>query len=132
MTGRICKMFFMLLLVTAGIGLLCCGGCAAQPESLASRLQSQDPSVRIQAMVDAADSNDRQSLPYIVENLSSPESDVRFFAYIALKKITGLTMGYEFYGDSGQHQRAVMLWREWLKTGKVATMPATTSAPGCL
>ena len=133
MASRICNVVFMSQLATAGLWLLCCAGCAqnAKPaDALSTRLQSQDPSVRIQAMIDAADNHDRQAVPYIVENLSNSESDVRFFAYIALKKITGMTMGYEFYGDSSQHDHAVLLWRQWLKTGQVATMPATTtSAP---
>jgi len=92
-----------------------CGPSSGSSGTLYQRLQSEDPSVRISAIVQAADEKDRKAVPYLVERLSDAESDVRFFAYISLQKITGQTMGYRYYDPPQERAEAVQRWRQWLK-----------------
>ena len=128
MSGGGCKFCFFLPFIAAV--LLCLGGCAGgggPGHSIYDRLQSENPADRIQATLQAADRNDTKALPYIVENLASSEADVRFYSYLALQKITGLTMGYEYYADRQQRDQAVQRWRQWLKTPQAASGPSSAS-----
>jgi hypothetical protein len=101
---------------------------------VADGLQSQDPSVRIDAIVAAAKAKDRQAVPLLVDRLSDSEEDVRFFAGIAIERITGETMGWHCYDPPARREAAIERWREWLKEGPgpagrkaspAATRPAT-------
>lgn len=108
--------------------LVAMAGCAPSTggKTLYLRLQDEDPSVRLDAMVEAADAKDAQAVPYIVENLGSDDASMRMYSYIALKKITGMTLGYEYFGSQADREQAIKRWREWLKTGRTE-MPVTTS-----
>ena len=103
--------------------------------SLYQQLQDEDPSVRIQAIHHAGQAKDPQAVPYLVDRLSDSDSDVRFFAIVALQKITGQTMGYDFYAPSPQRDAAIQRWRQWLQEGRPAlppdrhSMAATAPAP---
>lgn len=94
--------------------------------SIYLRLQDDDPDVRIQAMAQAVESHDPQAVPYLVENLGSGNGDVRLFASLALEKLTGQTMGYEYYASPSQREQAIELWRKWLAGGRKpsATQPS--------
>jgi len=116
---------------------LLAGGCA---EPLSDRLQSEDPSVRLAAIAEVGKWNLDKAGPYlslVVEQLGYSEDDVRFYAYLALQKITGQTMGYCYYErpDSPRNVQAVGRWREWLKRRKLPwegagkSAPSTTSSP---
>lgn len=109
-------------------GFLCgaglCGGCVAADGDLPRQLQDKDPQVRIRAIAHAAEIKDDKSVPYLVECLASDESDVRFFAFIALQKITGQTMGYRYYESTESRNEAIRRWREWAKERPIsATRP---------
>lgn len=114
--------------------LAAAAGCpsSGQPagEALYSRLQNEDPGVRIQAMVQAADADDQKAVPYLVEDLGNDDSDVRMFAYVALKKITGQTMGYEYFDTRRAREQAIARWRQWLRGGRQASATQTAPATG--
>jgi HEAT repeat protein len=107
------------------LAALVSSGCDAPGGTLYQRLQHEDPSVRIQAMCQAARQNDTEALPYLVDRLNDDEADVRFFAIVALEKMTGQRMGYEHYAPALERAEAVERWRQWLRRrGQSATQPA--------
>jgi hypothetical protein len=90
-------------------------GCAQRPyRSLAEGLQSEDPANRISATIEAADTGDREVLPLLVDQLDDPDADVRMYAILSLRKLTGQTLGYRFYADPADRAAAVARWRAWL------------------
>jgi len=88
-------------------------GCAA-PADLYQRLQDEDPKVRAAAAVQAGKLKDRAALPYLVDRLDDPEEEVRFVAYLALRNITGQTMGWNYADPPERRAEAVARWRAWL------------------
>ena len=95
------------------------GGCAgpdAKARSLRALFESEDPVDRVAAIQKAAAANDKAALPALVACLSDSESDVRFFAIAALRKITGLDFGYHHYDNEQARREAVDRWREYLRT----------------
>ena len=128
----------MWLILAAGL----CTGC----DPLAGltryeRLQHEDPTVRAEATVRAAEQNDREAIPYIVDRLTDSEQGVRWAAICALEKMTGETFGYQHYGPAAERAEAVARWRKWLEAGRpqpprgeapatAPAGPATTQASG--
>jgi len=114
-------------------GLFCgCGPASdsATGQNLYARLQNEDPAVRIGAIEEAAKANDRKALPYLVDRLTDTESDVRMFASVALREMTGQDFGWRFYETSTQREAAQQRWRTWLTGGQAPTQPAAeTGAP---
>ncbi len=94
------------------------GGCdgLGSADPLVGRLQSGDPSVRIAACVQAAESSDGRTLPLLVDRLEDNSADVRMFAIRALEKKTGQTFGYVAYADAADRAAAVRRWRQWLRS----------------
>ena len=119
----------------AGALLVCllCGGCngGSQPGSLYARLQDDDPSVRIEAVMEAAEKKDDKALPYLVDRLGDSESDVRFFAYMALKQLAGEvceSMQWRYYDPPAKRAEAQNRWRAWLRQ-RTASAPSAHSQP---
>lgn len=100
-----------------GLLLALAAGCqkAGPSVSLCQRLQDSDPDVRVHAIMEAAQTRDEQALPYLVDRLDDGRDEVRFFAILALEKITGTDRGYKYYEGPGPRQEAVKRWRQWLK-----------------
>ncbi len=107
------------LFLSLGLAACAAWGCTdfTHP-SLAQRLQADDPNVRIQAVVEAGKAKDPQAVPYLVDRLQDREGDVRFFAILALKQITGQTLDYNYWDPQDRRDQAVQRWREWLKHGR--------------
>lgn len=101
--------------------------------SIAQRLQAEDPDVRITAIHDADRSGDRELLPLLVERLSDSHEEVRLFAFIALRRRTGKTLGYHYYDPRDERQKAIERWREYLRRngldGKAKTQGDEPNAP---
>lgn len=110
--------------------VFCLVGCSPQSTgpTLYQRLQDANPEVRVQAMMEAADRKDSKALPYIVENLGSDDGDVRLFAGMTLQKITGQTMGYNFYAPRAERDAAIGRWRQWLKGSRAESQPHADAA----
>ncbi len=104
------------------VALLTLPGCVASTPTagtIAERLQAEDPDVRIQAAVEAGNSDDRKVVPLLVDRLSDTNSDVRFYAGMALEKIAGQDvskkMGWVSYSPADQRNKAIKRWRQWVR-----------------
>jgi hypothetical protein len=88
------------------------GGCySPEPKSLTG---SGAPSV-IPAIKAAADAKDRKAIPRLIADLEDNDPAIRFAAINALQRITGQTLGYQYYDDEDRRKPAVERWRQWLK-----------------
>ena len=80
-------------------------------------LNSADPQARINAIVQAANAGDQQAVPLLVDLLDDDDGAVRFFAVLALEKITGTRRGYDYAAPAWRRAVAVRRWRDWLEEG---------------
>ncbi len=125
--GTICVLFL-------AAGMLGCQASTPVAGTLAERLQSEDPAVRIQAAVEAGNARDKNVLPLLVDRLSDTDQDVRFFAGMALEKIVGAevaqAIGWRFYDPPERRDQAIQRWRQWIRehTRPAASEPTTTQA----
>ena len=86
--------------------------------------QDEDPDVRVEAIRKAAERKDAEAIAHLVERLEDSESQVRFFAFVALKRITGgRTMGWHYANPVEKRKAAVVRWRKWLKAGQPRDWP---------
>lgn len=92
-----------------------CGGNRTVAGSVCERLQHEDPSVRIDAVMEAAEANDRSAVPLLVDRLTDQEVMVQAFAARALRRITGRDFGWNAWESPGDRAAAVEQWRNWLK-----------------
>ena len=104
-------------------------GCSSSSQDVVTALQSDDPAVRQQAAIDAANGKDRRAVPLLVDRLSDSDDAVRFAAINALVQITGTDRGYRFYQPPGERAAAVARWRQWLD-GAYPKPAATGPASG--
>ncbi|MBI5725608.1 MAG: HEAT repeat domain-containing protein [Planctomycetes bacterium] len=102
----------------AALWLSGCTGPAGYGKDIYQDFQSESPAVRIHACAAAGSSRDARTVPYLVDRLSDSEPDVRVYATIALEKIAGTRMGYEYYDPPDSRQRAIDRWRNWLAAGR--------------
>ncbi len=104
------------------------GGCRRDNTDIYRALQCEDPDKRIAAIEVAAETSDKKALPYLVDRLTDSEAEVRFFAVMALRDITGKSMGYNYYQDVSSRAEAVERWRAWVsKNAAPRTRPAGDS-----
>jgi len=101
----------LVLLAPCGLYFL---GCQSPTPSPAS-IQSADPDERIRAIRTAADARDASAVPLIVDRLEDEDSAVRFFAILALDRITGQRFGYDYGAPAVQRAAAVQRWREYVQ-----------------
>ncbi len=95
-------------------GLVCAAvGCS--PPRGARHVTDPDPSVKIPAIRVVAKDKDRHAIPTLVEDLSSDDPAVRFYAIEALIRLTGDSMGYNYYASDTDREISVKRWNEWLK-----------------
>ncbi len=112
-------MAYKLAIVTAIYFVLVLGsGCVGGEASLYQKFQAEDPSLRIEAALEAARVRDPRAVSYLVDRLEDSEPDVRFFSFQALKEITGKTMGWQYYDRPALRAVAVSKWRQWLRQGR--------------
>lgn len=100
------------------VGLCLLGGCYPTGTDLYMQLQDEDPSVRNQAIVRAGQLKDQKAIPFLVDRLTDSQEDCRLFAILALDRITGRTMGYNYYEPADKRAEAVRRWRQWMETGR--------------
>lgn len=110
-----------------GLWTLClavCIGCRAPETPYPAALNAESPNERIDAIKHAAQIDDRSVLSILVQRLADDDSAVRFFAIMALEKMTGQTMGYKYYEDSARRRQAIERWNHWLEKKSITTQPA--------
>lgn len=97
---------FMLALLPIGCGR---GG------SSRANIHSDDVNERILAIWQAAEQDDKSAIPLLVDRLEDEDEAVRFFAILALDKITGHRFGYDYGQPARQRAEAVDKWRAYAK-----------------
>jgi hypothetical protein len=100
-------------------GLL--AGCLPEPKV---GFDSPAPSKRLDAIVQAAELEDDDSLVRLVEKLRSHAPAERMFAIRSLETRTGETLGYNHADSHWKRIEAYNRWLEWLTTGGFA-LPET-------
>lgn len=91
-------------------------GCA-KPQHFRADIQSENAGDRILAIRKAGEAKDRKAVPLIVDRLDDEDDGVRFFAIIALERITGTRLGYDNSAPSSERNAAVERWREFVRRG---------------
>ena len=108
------------------IGLLLpLAGCGPQRTPYPAALQSERPEERILAVKHAADVRDQNAIPALVERLEDDDEAVRFYAILALDRLTGTRLGYDYQSVDTERWRAVERWRSWVRERAAATQPAS-------
>jgi len=67
------------------------------------------------AIRDAAERKDRSAVPHIVDRLEDEDDGVRFFAILALDRITGERFGYDYAKSAAVRAAAVGRWRAYVR-----------------
>jgi HEAT repeat protein len=85
-----------------------------------SDIQSADAGKRILAIKAAGEARDRSAVPLLVDRLDDEDDAVRLFAILALERITGTRMGYDFAAPTAQRVAAIERWRRAVNDGDFA------------
>ena len=109
--------------------MLFINGCAATVYR--SNIQAPYSHDRILAIREAGERRDRQAVPLLVDRLEDEDSAVRFYAILALERITGERLGYQYEDSSAERQVAVERWRKFAADAPPdsAVISPTTSQP---
>jgi len=116
-------------------GLFVAAGCGPPKTPYPAALNSERPDERVLAIRHAAETHDTSVVPLLVDRLEDEDEAVRFFAILALERLTGTRLGYDYRAPEEQRWRAVQNWRRHLarsersargadKEGKSGTGPA--------
>ncbi len=62
----------------------------------------------------AAERGDRSAIPHIVDRLEDEDDGVRFFAVLALDRMTGKRLGYDYAKPAAERAAAVERWRAYV------------------
>jgi hypothetical protein len=112
--------------ILAGMVLL--AGCAAPRTPYPESFNSFRPEERILAARHAAEIGDHEAVPLLVDRLEDDDSAVRMFAILALEKLTGTRLGYDYAADGFERARAVERWRRHVRD-PAGTRPAPATRP---
>lgn len=91
------------------LALCAAAGCQQIPEGF----DSPEPAARIGAAADAAGTNDTEAIPDLIMLLDSDDPASRLIAIVSLRRITGLTLGYDHAAPLEEREPAVVRWVEW-------------------
>ncbi|MFQ5411732.1 MAG: HEAT repeat domain-containing protein [Phycisphaerae bacterium] len=106
--------------------MLTFSGCT-RPRHYRAAIQSENPGDRILAIRSAGEARDRGAVPLLVDRLEDEDDGVRFFAILALDKITGERLGYA-YGDPPRlRAAAVERWRAYVRDGRHVSTGGTNA-----
>jgi HEAT repeat protein len=89
-------------------------GCAGPRTPYPRALQSDRPGERMQACKRAAELQDRSVVGILVDRLDDDDEGVRLYAILALEKLTGTRLDYDYYAPEALRQRAIKRWRAYL------------------
>jgi len=102
------KSVFLAALLSAA--LLVAAGCGPGSGPVIG-LTSDDPAGRIPAIKQAGERKDAASVAQLVTLLQSDDPAERFYAIEALRRITGETLGFTYYGSEQERSEAVARWK---------------------
>jgi hypothetical protein len=118
--------------VISVIALLLPAACAPKATPYPESFRSDRPEERIQAIHRAAETQDRAMLDRLVDRLEDDDEAVRFYAILALDKLTGTRLGYGYEDSTAERARAVKRWRAYLEErsgDSNADVTASSSGP---
>jgi len=104
------------------------GGCL--DSSRRNDIQSSEAGQRILAIKAAGDARDRSAVPALVDRLDDEDEAVRFFAILALERITGTRMGYDFGAPADKRVAAIDRWRRAVNDGEFARLTTQPAREG--
>jgi hypothetical protein len=99
------------------IALVLLAGCGA-PGRYPETISAPDPLVRVKAIIHAGQTKDEKVVPLLVDRLEDEDEGVRFYAILALERIVGTRMGYDYGAPMSARQEAVVRWRDHLATSR--------------
>jgi len=102
-------------------------GCGPGPVPYPQAINAEDPGARILAIRQAGERKDRSVVPLLVDRLEDEDEAVRFYAILALEKITGTRLGYDYAKPAYERLLAVKRWRAFLQQ-RPATRATTEPA----
>lgn len=104
-------------LTAALIPVMLLAGCIPEPKV---GFDSPAPSKRLDAIVQASELEDDESLVRLVEKLRSHAPAERMFAIRSLEKRTGTTLDFDHAAPHWQRIEAYNRWLVWLENGGIA------------
>lgn len=106
-------------MIAMAVASLMATGCAGV-RPYRAEISSDDANERILAVKAAGETKDAHAVPLLVDRLEDEDDAVRFFAIIALEKITGRRFGYDYSQPSRQRAASIVRWREYVAKGEFA------------
>ena len=94
-----------------------------------SNIQAPYSNDRILAIREAGERQDRLAIPLLVDRLEDEDAAVRFYAILALERITGDRLGYRYEESATDRNEAVERWRRYAagqRPESVDSHPPTT------
>ena len=91
-------------------------GCAAT--GYRANIQAAYSYDRIVAIREAGERRDPLAIPLLVDRLEDEDSAVRFYAILALERITGDRLGYHYEDSATERLVAVERWRNYAAGSK--------------
>lgn len=101
---------------SAVLTILFAAGCV---DRTPATLRDDDPARRIPLIVAAAEAGDRSVVPALIDGLDSVDPAVRFYSFDGLRRLTGLSFGYDWRLDEPDRREAVRQWRDALDRGEL-------------
>ena len=99
--------------VSVAMIVLLLAGCGPRRTPYPASLNSERPEERIAAMKQAAQLNDYSVIGLLIDRLEDEDPAARMFAILALERMTGTRLGYDYGADETQRWRAVQVWRRF-------------------
>lgn len=114
------------LAALCGVGISCIGRDTPS-------IDSQDPDRLIPAIKTGVRTNNPHIIPYLVNDLDSDDSAVRFYAIDGLQRLTGQDLGYVFFDNADDRKASVERWKQWLiehpENSQTAAQPTAQNTP---
>ena len=95
--------------------LIWAGGCVSA--GYRANIQAPYSYDRIVAIREAGERRDKVAVPLLVDRLEDEDSAVRFYAILALERITGDRLGYRYEDSASERHDAVERWRQFANMG---------------
>ncbi len=92
-------------------------------------LESRLPAERIEAVVALGNGGDPSSVPALVERLEDEDPAVRFYAILALERLTGERRGYDYRAPIDRRRAAVLRWRAYVQQSATHAKDNASAAP---
>ncbi len=84
-------------------------------DALTRQLESRDPADRIRAVHSIGEEQIDNLIPALVNRLDDADAAVRLYTIVALEKLTGTRLGYEYAANRVRRQEAVANWRRYIE-----------------